>query len=285
MAEIFYILVTMKKFLFLLLIAALAGCASSARKKCGISRIPMLEAADDGMKISAARQLGACGGAAAMEPLSALLGSGSEPVRDAAVNAIASIGGDSAAEPLSTALRQDKAGSVRLAAAQGLAQYQDGRAERALVRALVFDPRQDVRAEAAAALESCCAAKQYPVVYTGTDDWGDPGILVEVAGPPGELATTAAGALAFALFNDPSYLVRTACARALSRSETQGAQAALVQALGSDNSARVRSEAAAALGNMGDMDAEPALIAAQNDTDQQVRDSASLALANLTERF
>lgn len=276
----------MKRILFLFLAAAVCGCATPAQKKCDNSNIPQLDAADNKTKILAAQELGACGNAAALDPLAGLLASSSVPVRAAAVSAIAAIGGDNALEPLSTALRQDRDPQVRLLAANGLAQYKNGRAERALIRALIFDSWQDVRSAAAVSLEHCCIATQYPVVYSGFDDWGDPAVLVEVAGSPGQFETTTAEALIFALFNDHSDVVRAVAAHALGFSVVQTAQPALVQALQTDSSARVRQEAASALGNMGDMDAQgPLLNAKANDSSQNVRDAAALALANLDERF
>lgn len=263
----------------------LAGCATPAQRKCDIANIPLLQAADSVQRIAAAERLGDCGNPAALDPLAGLLSASSEPVRAAGIAAIGRIGGDDAVVPLATALRQDKGTSVRLAAARGLAQYQDGRAERPLVRALIFDSWQEVRVEAARSLEQCCVAREYPIVYAGVDDWGDPGVLVEVAGPAGELATTTSNALLFTMFRDHSDVVRAAAARALAHSEADGVQPALVQALRSDPAARVRAAAASALGNMGDLDAQDALLAARNDPDSTVRDNVDLALANLNERF
>ncbi|TMI55970.1 HEAT repeat domain-containing protein [Candidatus Bathyarchaeota archaeon] len=87
--------------------------------------------------------------------------------------------------------------------------------------------------------------------------------------------------LARALQDDPSPLVRHEAAFALGQLEFKSAVPALLRAMSNDVSVLVRHESAVALGSIGDERARDGLIARLADSDEDVRLSAEVALADL----
>ena len=87
--------------------------------------------------------------------------------------------------------------------------------------------------------------------------------------------------LARALQEDPSPLVRHEAAFALGQLEFKSAVPALLQAMSHDVSVLVRHESAVALGSIGDERARDGLISRLADSDEDVRLSAEVALADL----
>ena len=87
--------------------------------------------------------------------------------------------------------------------------------------------------------------------------------------------------LARALQEDPSPLVRHEAAFALGQLEFKSAVPALLRAMSNDVSVLVRHESAVALGSIGDERARDGLIARLADSDEDVRLSAEVALADL----
>jgi len=88
-------------------------------------------------------------------------------------------------------------------------------------------------------------------------------------------------ALASALQEDPSPLVRHEAAFAMGQLEFKSAVPSLLEAMAKDESVLVRHESAVALGSIGDERARPGLISALEDIDEDVRLSAEVALADL----
>ncbi len=87
--------------------------------------------------------------------------------------------------------------------------------------------------------------------------------------------------LATALLNDPSPLVRHEAAFAMGQLEFKSGVPALIEAMGKDESVLVRHESAVALGSIGDERAREGLLARLHDSDEDVRLSAEVALADL----
>src|SRR5437867_1690509 len=81
--------------------------------------------------------------------------------------------------------------------------------------------------------------------------------------------------------HDPSPLVRHEAAFALGQLEFKSAVPALLQAMSHDVSVLVRHESAVALGSIGDERARDGLISRLADSDEDVRLSAEVALADL----
>ena len=88
-------------------------------------------------------------------------------------------------------------------------------------------------------------------------------------------------ALAETLKIDPSPLVRHEAAFSLGQLEFKSAVPALMEAMAKDDSVLVRHESAVALGSIGEEAARPGLIERLGDTDEDVRLSAEVALADL----
>src|SRR5215467_5201309 len=87
--------------------------------------------------------------------------------------------------------------------------------------------------------------------------------------------------LARALREDSSPLVRHEAAFALGQLEFKSAVPSLLEAMEKDASVLVRHESAVALGSIGDDRARMGLLTAINDSDEDVRLSAEVALADL----
>jgi len=87
--------------------------------------------------------------------------------------------------------------------------------------------------------------------------------------------------LARSLREDTSPLVRHEAAFALGQLEFKSAVPSLLDAMEKDPSVLVRHESAVALGSIGDEKARMGLLTAINDTDEDVRLSAEVALADL----
>ena len=88
-------------------------------------------------------------------------------------------------------------------------------------------------------------------------------------------------ALCETLREDPSPLVRHEAAFSLGQLEFTSAVPALMEAMAKDESVLVRHESAVALGSIGDEAARPGLVARLQDSDEDVRLSAEVALADL----
>ena len=88
-------------------------------------------------------------------------------------------------------------------------------------------------------------------------------------------------ALARALREDPSPLVRHEAAFAMGQLEFKSGVPSLLEAMAKDESVLVRHESAVALGSIGDERARPGLMTALEDVDEDVRLSAEVALADL----
>ena len=88
-------------------------------------------------------------------------------------------------------------------------------------------------------------------------------------------------ALCETIETDPSPLVRHEAAFSLGQLEFKSAVPALLEAMANDESVLVRHESAVALGSIGDEKARPALTERRNDSDEDVRLSAEVALADL----
>ncbi len=88
-------------------------------------------------------------------------------------------------------------------------------------------------------------------------------------------------ALARALREDPSPLVRHEAAFAMGQLEFKSGVPSLLEAMARDESVLVRHESAVALGSIGDERARPGLMTALEDVDEDVRLSAEVALADL----
>jgi HEAT repeat protein len=88
-------------------------------------------------------------------------------------------------------------------------------------------------------------------------------------------------ALARALREDTSPLVRHEAAFAMGQLEFKSGVPSLLEAMAKDVSVLVRHESAVALGSIGDERARPGLISALEDVDEDVRLSAEVALADL----
>jgi deoxyhypusine monooxygenase len=84
-----------------------------------------------------------------------------------------------------------------------------------------------------------------------------------------------------ALKQDDSPLVRHEAAFAMGQLEFKSAVPALIEAMRNDESVLVRHESAVALGSIGDERARDHLIATLTDSDEDVRVSAQVALADL----
>ena len=91
----------------------------------------------------------------------------------------------------------------------------------------------------------------------------------------------AVATLCKALKEDPSPLVRHEAAFAMGQLEFKSAVSALLEAMEGDSSVLVRHESAVALGSIGDERAREGLISRLTDTDEDVRLSAEVALADL----
>jgi HEAT repeat protein len=87
--------------------------------------------------------------------------------------------------------------------------------------------------------------------------------------------------LSSALISDPSPLVRHEAAFAMGQLEFKSAVPSLMEAMEHDSSVLVRHESAVALGSIGDERARTGLIARLGDSDEDVRLSAEVALADL----
>jgi deoxyhypusine monooxygenase len=87
--------------------------------------------------------------------------------------------------------------------------------------------------------------------------------------------------LAEALKQDDSPLVRHEAAFAMGQLEYKSGVPSLIEAMRNDTSVLVRHESAVALGSIGDERARQPLIATLNDSDEDVRVSAQVALADL----
>ncbi len=83
------------------------------------------------------------------------------------------------------------------------------------------------------------------------------------------------------LLNDPDGLVRHEAAFSLGQMGFRSGVPALSKAVKNDESMFVRHEAAVALGVIGSQDGRDILTAALNDKDEEVRESAVIALSNL----
>jgi deoxyhypusine monooxygenase len=88
-------------------------------------------------------------------------------------------------------------------------------------------------------------------------------------------------ALALALREDLSPLVRHEAAFAMGQLEFKSAVPSLLEAMARDESVLVRHESAVALGSIGDERARLGLLSALEDVDEDVRLSAEVALADL----
>jgi HEAT repeat protein len=88
-------------------------------------------------------------------------------------------------------------------------------------------------------------------------------------------------ALARALREDPSPLVRHEAAFAMGQLEFKSGVSSLIEAMAKDESVLVRHESAVALGSIGDERARPGLMLLLEDVDEDVRLSAEVALADL----
>ncbi len=88
-------------------------------------------------------------------------------------------------------------------------------------------------------------------------------------------------ALCKALRQDPSSLARHEAAFSLGQLGFKSAVPSLLEAMAEDESVLVRHESAVALGSIGDEQARDGLARACNDSDEDVRLSAEIALADL----
>ncbi len=88
-------------------------------------------------------------------------------------------------------------------------------------------------------------------------------------------------ALSKALCEDPSPLARHEAAFSMGQLGFKSAVPALLEAMATDDSVLVRHESAVALGSIGDERAREALVKACADSDEDVRLSAEIALADL----
>jgi deoxyhypusine monooxygenase len=100
-------------------------------------------------------------------------------------------------------------------------------------------------------------------------------ILADIAGED------AVGDISDVLLNDPDGLVRHEAAFSLGQMGFRSAVSALGKAVKNDRSMFVRHEAAVALGVIGSQDGRDILTEALNDKDEEVRESAIIALSNL----
>ncbi len=91
----------------------------------------------------------------------------------------------------------------------------------------------------------------------------------------------AVSALAKALGEDPSPLARHEAAFSMGQLGFKSAVPALLEAMATDDSILVRHESAVALGSIGDERAREGLVKACGDSDEDVRLSAEIALADL----
>jgi HEAT repeat protein len=87
--------------------------------------------------------------------------------------------------------------------------------------------------------------------------------------------------LSMALREDPSPLVRHEAAFAMGQLEFKSGVPSLIEAMTSDESVLVRHESAVALGSIGDERARKPLLDMLGDSDEDVRLSAEVALADL----
>ncbi|MFA6583941.1 MAG: HEAT repeat domain-containing protein [Elusimicrobiaceae bacterium] len=284
----------MRKYFFLFFVTLLTAC--SGPNKCDRKYIGQLQDQDNNLKIQAAENLGKCGNAAALDPLSELLAAQQPNVRLAGVKAISGIAGDNAIEPLATTLEHDSSDTVRAAAATALNQFQSADAEKPLMYAGLFDTSSLVRKAAVSALGECCTIQQFPVIVSGDDgwdfpdDWNDPygytDTVVEIYGPAGQMQIDTAQVLLYIAQHDKDLATRVEAVRVLGLSTVDGIVPVLVNILTSDTEPKVRSMAAQSLGNIGDLDTQTVLEkTAEQDPDPTVKEAANLALSELNERF
>lgn len=189
-------------------------------------------------------------GAAAVGPLTSVLGDTAFQRRVQAINRLADIGDSSAVKPLILAL-QDKDDVVRVAAADALGRLGDARAKGPLLP-LLKSRNSGVRTAAAAALGAFEDAS-----------------VVDALVP---------------LLRDPHWEVRVATLESLGRLHDQRVTEAVAECL-RDSDREVREKAAECIGVLGDARAVAPLVDALVDPDRFVRQWARLALQRINPQW